>query len=392
MKIFKIILIACGILLYSNLTAQEFYFGNDLSYVNMMEDCGANFKEGGVAKDVYQIYADNGHNLVRLRLWVDPLWQNEIQQPDGVKNQYNDFEDVKEAIKRSKEAGMKVLLNFHYSDFWADPKRQVIPKRWQKVANNTDALADSVYNYTFKVLSLLDKVGLMPEQVQVGNENNSGMLVHSNIGSVENDFEVGGIIEGGWARQEKLFNAGIKAVRDVSENSEIKTKIVLQYAGVGEDLRRWFRNIKDYGIIDFDIIGFSYYIAWHGSNISEVGEDIRYLATSYPEKEIVIVETGYPWTSENFDSNGNIISTVDSSYIPLSPEMQRKYLIDLSKEVMNSGGHGIIFWESGWVSTACRTPWGQGSSHDHVTFFEPREYNFINEGGGDWPNPNHYKN
>ena len=369
--------------------AQSFYFGNDLSYANMMEDCGATFKESGQQKDVYKIYADNGHNLVRLRLWVDPIWQNDIPQPEGVKKQYHDFEDIKKAIKRVKETGMLVLLDFHYSDFWADPGRQVIPERWKNIAHNTNELADSLYGYTFNVLSMLDAEGLMPEQVQVGNETNMGMMVAKTLGS---SFEASDFINGGWDRQAVLFNAGIKAVRDASENSEIKTKIVLHYAGVGSDLRNWFANITAIGVNDFDIIGFSYYKTYHGSSIQGVGKDIEYLRESYPEKEIVIVETGYPWTTENFDTNGNIITGIDSAYVPLSPEMQRKYLIDLSKEVIASGGNGVIFWESAWVSTPCRTPWGQGSSHDHVAFFEPTDFNFIKNGGGDWPNPIHYKN
>src|SRR4030042_5890127 len=89
---------------------QTFYRGNDLSYVNQMEDCGAVFKEKGVPKDVYQIFADHGTNLVRVRLWVDPVWQNSLVQPEGVKAQYSDFADVKEAISRSKAAGMEILL------------------------------------------------------------------------------------------------------------------------------------------------------------------------------------------------------------------------------------------------------------------------------------------
>ena len=96
---------------------QTFYRGNDLSYANQMEDCGAVFKENGVPKDVYQIFADHGTNLVRVRLWVDPSWQNSLVQPDGVKPQYSDFEDVKETIARSKAAGMQVLLDFQFSDF-----------------------------------------------------------------------------------------------------------------------------------------------------------------------------------------------------------------------------------------------------------------------------------
>ncbi|MEX0843715.1 MAG: glycosyl hydrolase 53 family protein, partial [Balneolaceae bacterium] len=199
-----------------NVFAQDFYFGNDLSYVNQMEDCGADFKEFGNPKDVYQIYADHGNNLVRVRLWVTPAWQNSISQPDGVKGQYSDFEDVKETIKRSKEAGMQVLLDFHYSDFWADPGRQVLPNDWYSVGPNEDALADSVYNYTHRVLNKLDTAGLMPEMVQVGNETNRGMMRHR---SMNKDYKGQEFLSDDWSRHAKLFNAGIQAVRDVSAES-----------------------------------------------------------------------------------------------------------------------------------------------------------------------------
>ena len=135
---------------------QTFYRGNDLSYVNQMEDCGAVFKENGIPRDVYRIFADHGTNLVRVRLWVDPAWQNSLVQPEGVKLQYSDFEDVKETISRSKAAGMEVMLDFHLSDFWADPGRQLIPASWLGVANDLAALKDSVYNYVSKVLADLN--------------------------------------------------------------------------------------------------------------------------------------------------------------------------------------------------------------------------------------------
>src|SRR4030042_5384143 len=95
------------ILLNIAVAGQTFYRGNDLSYANQMEDCGAVFKENGIPRDVYRIFADHGTNLVRVRLWVDPSWQNSLVQPEGVKSQYSDFDDVKETIARSKAAGMQ---------------------------------------------------------------------------------------------------------------------------------------------------------------------------------------------------------------------------------------------------------------------------------------------
>ncbi len=379
------VLIILSILFISQTQAQtsieNFYIGNDLSYVNMMEDCGADFKEGGISKDVYQIYADHGNRLVRVRLWVNPNWQKNLEQPDGVKEIYSNLEDVKETIQRAKSAGMEVLLDFHYSDFWADPGRQVLPNKWYIAGTNENTLADTVYNYTFRVLNNLNNEGLLPEMVQIGNENNSGIMTHR---SMNNEFNGQEFLSNNWGRHAKLFNAGIKATRDISDSTEKDIKIALHYAGVGGGLEWRYGNAISNGITDFDIIGFSYYPAYHGSSISGVGNQVARLKNDYPNKEIIILETGYPWTSQNFDGAPNIITDIVNEYTPLSPIVQQRYLVELTKAVMNAGGNGVIFWESAWVSTSCRTPWAQGSAHDHVAFFDYPDNNFIELGAGNW--------
>jgi len=367
--------------------SQTFYRGNDLSYVNQMEDCGAVFKENGVPKDVYQIFADHGTNLVRVRLWVDPAWQNSLVQPEGVKLQYSDFEDVKETIARSKEAGMQVLLDFQLSDFWADPGKQLIPARWLGVATDLNALKDSVYNYVLQVLTDLNSDSLMPEMVQIGNENNGGILRHTTI---DEDWNVGGSVSSSWARHAELFNSGIRAVRDVSSTTHIKPKIALHCAGL-KDLNWFFQNLLNYGVSDFDIMGFSYYYAWHQKSIAELGSAVKTLKTAHPGYEVMALETGYLWTTKNFDRMGNIITTPDPAYLPVIPEKQLEYMVDYTRAVMKNGGSGVIFWEPAWVSTPCRTPWGQGSSHDHVVYFEPVKTNFMDNGGGRWMEPWFYQ-
>lgn len=371
-----------------SLKSQPFYFGNDLSYVNQMEDCGAVFKEKGIPKDVYQIFADHGANLVRVRLWVDPVWQNSLVQPEGVKPQYSDFEDVKETIARSKAAGMQVMLDFHLSDVWADPGRQLIPARWIGVANNLAALKDSVYNYVFRVLTELNADSLMPEIVKVGNETNDGILKHT---TMDENWNAGGSVSSSWSRHAQLFNSAIKAVRDISQTTSIKPKIALHCAGL--NVLSWFyQNIINNGVTDFDIMGFSYYYAWHGGSIAALGNAIRSLKAAHPGYDVMVVETGYLWTTQNFDAMGNIITTPDPAYLPVIPEKQLEYMVDYTREVMKAGGNGVIFWEPAWVSTPCRTPWGQGSSHDHVVFFDPANTNFMENGGGRWTEPQFYEN
>lgn len=368
---------------------QNFYFGNDLSYVNQMEDCGAVFKENGQPKDVYQIFKDHGTNLVRVRLWVDPSWwQDPLVQPAGVKPHYNDLADVKKTIQRAKSAGMQVMLDLHYSDFWADPSRQLIPRAWLGVANNLNALKDSVYQYTTRVLQHLDAEGLMPDIVKVGNENNGGFI--SQI-PVPNGYAVQSTVSTSWIRHGQLYNAAIKAIREVGATASVNPKIAVHFTN---DLTGhiWnFNNLRNVGgVLDFDIMGISYYYSWHGGSISLLKNTIQSLATTFPAYKIMVVETGYLWSTQNFDQLQNIVTTPDPAYLPVSPEKQLEYMVDYTKAVMDGGGVGVIFWEPAWVSTPCVTPWGKGSSHDHLVFFDPVNTNFMENGGGRWTEPQWY--
>lgn len=382
MRPFKKIIFIAFLIISSISSAQEFYFGHDLSYVNQMEDCGAVYKEDGLPKDVYAIFADHGTNLVRARLWVDPSWwQDSIKQPEGVKPHYNDIEDVKETIRRAKEAGMKVMLGLHYSDFWADPGRQLIPRRWLDVAYSLEDLKDSVYAYTIRVLTELDEEGLMPDFVKVGNENNSGILRHI---PEENGWDPVESVSSSWSRHAQLFNSGIKAVREVGARASINPKIVIHFSNKLSDQVWNYQNIINHGVSDFDVIGISYYYAWHGGSISELESTISDLVREFPGYEVMVAETGYLWTTQNFDGMGNIINTPDPEYLPVSPEKQLEYMVDFTRAVKKGGGTGVVFWEPAWVTTPCSTPWGTGSSHDHVVFFDPVDNNFMVNGGGRW--------
>lgn len=384
----SLIIIISGFL-FNGISGQDFYFGNDLSYVNQMEDCGAVFKEDMQPKDVYKIFADHGTNLVRVRLWVDPSWwQGPIVQPPGVKSYYNDLEDVKETIKRSKDEGMKIMLGIHYSDFWADPGIQLVPRGWLDVAYDLDALKDKVYNYTFNLLSELDSEGLMPEFIKVGNETNPGILKHI---PVEDGYVIKETISNSWTRHAALFNSAILAIRDISSISEIKPEISIHFSGKLNTQAWNFQNLINNGVTDFDVIGISYYYAWHEGSISELETTIRSLKEKFPDYKVWVVETGYLWTTQNFDPLGNIINIPDPDYLPVIPEKQLEYMVDYTRAVMKGGGKGVVFWEPAWVSTPCKTPWGTGSSHDHVAFFDPVHTNFMKNGGGMWMQSPYYE-
>lgn len=340
------------------LSAQSFFFGADLSYVNEMEDCGVVYKEQGVAKDPYQMFADDQCNLVRLRLWHTPAWYDTL----NAGKRYSDFQDVRKSIMRAKAAGMKVLLDFHLSDTWADPNKQLVPAAWLGVVDNLPLLKDSLYNYISGTLLSLNNENLLPDMVQIGNETNKGILLSpaADAGGWTLD----------WNRNSQLFKRAIEAVRDVESTTGKTVKVSLHIAGPA-DAGWLMQGFWNNGVTDFDVIGLSYYWAWHKpTTIADAGNVIAQLRQQYPGKDVMIFETGYIWTTQNNDNAANIITAVHPDYAPASPENQQKWLVDLTQEVINKGGKGVIYWEPAWVSSLCWTPWGQGSHQEHATYFD----------------------
>ena len=330
-----------------------FYTGADLSYVNEMEDCGGSYADRGKKKDPFEIFASYGTDIVRVRLWHNATW-----------TKYSNVEDVAKTIKRAKENHMRVLLDFHYSDSWTDPDHQEIPAAWKDI---TDAhqLAKTLYDYTKQTLQTLDAQGLAPNMVQVGNETNAEIM------QPKDHFEKEKI---NWERNAELFNSGIKAVRDFSHENNKKIAIVLHIAQPENGLK-WFPQALEHGVTDFDVMGLSYYPQWSTYKLDTLGGAISEL-TSNIKKPVMIVETGYPWTFENFDKADNVLwkSAVLPEF-PATPNGQLDYLLALSKVVKQAGGIGILYWEPGWISTKCKTLWGQGSHWENAAFFDASRHN-----------------
>jgi arabinogalactan endo-1,4-beta-galactosidase len=335
--------------------SQSFYFGADLSYVNEMEDCGAIYTVKEVPADPYLIFKSNNTRLVRLRLWHTPSWYDNLNQG----NRYSDMADVRKSIMRAKELAMDVLLDFHLSDNWADPAHQVAPAAWSAVLDELPVLQDSLYNYIHSTLMQLAADDLLPEIVQIGNETNKGILQSQ----AQND--AGWWLE--WSRNTTLFNTAIDAVRDVEAATGDSIKIAIHIADPA-DVAWFIEQFHLYGVTDFDIIGISYYGSYHPVSISSVGNTIASLKENYPEKEVMILETAYPWTTAGNDSANNVLSGV-AGYPP-SPANQRLWMIFLTQTVISSGGAGVVYWEPGWVSTPCHTQWAQGSHWENATFFD----------------------
>ncbi len=334
-------------------TWQEFSMGADLSYVNIVEASGAVYKENGKQDDPYAILQRNGCNTVRVRLWHNPTWQNSLN--GGLI--FSNLADATRTIRRAKAAGMAVNLDLHYSDTWADPQHQEIPAAWRGLSLAT--MADSVYRYTSFVLNHLASQGLTPEMIQVGNETNTGML-----------WPVGNTETAGWPAFATLLKAGIKAVRDFSATSSIKPLIILHEAQL-QTAEFWTRQLLAQGVTDFDILGLSHYFKWSTANSwSEVTRVLQTLR-SISGKQVMIVETAFPFTNENADRYNNILWEASGSAVgyPFTPAGQRQYYTDLCRAVWQAGGKGVMLWEPAWLTSRLNDGWNVGSSWENNALF-----------------------
>jgi arabinogalactan endo-1,4-beta-galactosidase len=240
--------------------------GADISFIPQREAMGMKFMENGEEKDVMEILKDNGLNYIRLRVFVNP--ENEKGYSPG--RGFCGLEYTKQMALRTKNAGMKLLLNFHYSDYWADPQQQNKPLAWQDIDFN--ALKDSVRNYTKRVLLELKAQGTLPDMVQVGNEINHGMLwPDGHIGNLDNLAE--------------LLKAGVEGVKEADPSIIIMMHIAL--GGQNDESVFWLDNMIAMGV-QFDIIGLSYYPQYH-CTLDDLAFNTNDLVKRY-NKDINVVE------------------------------------------------------------------------------------------------------
>jgi len=345
----KQVLLLFTLLIAKLLTAQTFYLGADLSYVNEMEDCGAVFYEDQLPKDPFAIFSEHEANIVRFRLWHTPEW-----------TEYSTLEDVKKSIGRAKSEGLTVLLDFHYSDTWTDPGHQLIPAAWNEITD-LEVLGDSLYNYTYNTLDHLQQLGLLPDMVQIGNETNGNILVKAGEPLYPLD----------WERNIFLFQRGIAAVHAINQTYEVDVKTMIHIAKP-ESAVTWFNQATIHGFISYDIIGISYYPGWSVHDIRGAAAIVGQMKAAH-QKEVMVVETGYPWTLAWADNASNVLGS--SNFLKTfgnstSDQIQRDVLTEFSWLVKENGGLGVIYWEPAWVSTNCSTLWGVGSHWENAAFFD----------------------
>jgi arabinogalactan endo-1,4-beta-galactosidase len=285
---------------------------------------GRYYTASGSQVDALTHLRNSGANYVRLKVWVNPA--------DG----YNNKARVLAMASRVKALGMGLLVDFHYSDKWADPGQQSKPAAW--TGYTYAQLRTAVYNHTYDVLNALRNQGTTADMVQVGNEINDGMLWEEGR---SNNF---GNLAG-------LLNSGYDAVKAVSPS----TKVVLHVAKGGDNglFRWWFDSAASHGV-RYDVIGVSYYPYWHGT-LAAFQYNITDIAARYG-KPVLIAETAYPFTTGNDDGLVNIITsgTPVNGY-PASPAGQSAMLRDvmsLVQAVPNGRGMGVLYWEPTWTAVA----------------------------------------
>ncbi|HEY8419332.1 MAG TPA: glycosyl hydrolase 53 family protein [Clostridia bacterium] len=339
---------------------QDFPLGIDISTLYEVLDKGGKFyNHEGLRQNVYQILKNNGVNYVRLRLWNDP-YKTVTQNGQEVKIPYGggicDLPRILEIARSAKKAGLKVLLDFHYSDFWADPSKQVIPKAWLNYTTS-DQIAQAIYDFTYQTIETLDKAGAKPDMVQIGNEITPGMIIHApgaNEYIVENSqpalsSAIRGSYSGASVNLKKYIKAGNDAVKDY--DSDILTVIHLAKGMSGTDFIKEFFHTFD--SIDYDVIGLSYYPYWHGT-VSQLGNTVRALAQEFPTKLISIVEISYGFTYASHPNANNIFSPSGNakpvSGYSVNPQGQADLLVDVISTLSAvSQGYGIFYWEGCWI-------------------------------------------
>ena len=317
--------------------------GMDVSTLEETERLGGKFYENGKEAPLYDILKKHGVTSIRLRLWNNPFDEKgESYGAGGC-----DIETVLRTARGAVKNGMNWLLNFHYSDFWADPARQLIPKTWRGFT--LEQMEKAVYEYTKKTLARCKNEALYPSYVQIGNEITNGMLWP--LGKVDYDKVTGEPVS--YGNMTRLINAGVRAAR---ESGNIKIILHLERSCDNERYRQWFDAVTAAGV-DYDIIGVSYYPHWHGT-IHELKYNLEDISARY-NKDVMVVETAYPFTDKHYADIPKVSLVVNDSMTlpdgvtvpyPHSVEGQSQFLRDLVKMVKSvKRCKGLYYWEPGWL-------------------------------------------
>ena len=334
---------------------EDFIFGVDASSVIAEEQSGVTYYNfNGEEQDVFQTLAESGVTHIRVRVWNHPYDEN----GNGYGGGNNDIEKAVEIGRRATKYGMKLIVDFHYSDFWADPGKQMVPLAWADM--DVESKTEAVYQYTKSCLELLRDADVAVGMVQVGNETNGALCGETT-----------------WFNIQYLMQAGAKAVREVYPDALVAVHFANpEKAGSYAD----YAKKLDYYGVDYDVFASSYYPYWHGTleNLAAVLSDV---AETYGKK-VMVMETSYAYTAEDTDFSGNTISdggSVVKNY-PYTVQGQANSVRDVIDAVAQIGGIGVCYWEGTWITvggssweenSALWEKYGSGWASSYAAIYDP---------------------
>ena len=324
--------------------------GADLSFTLQLEAAGCRFTDQGRTAPVEQLLVARGINTVRLRAWVNP--------PAG----YSNLASALTLGRRAHDAGCKILLDLHYSDFWADPSNQTTPMAWR--SQDLATLTSTVRTYTRDAVAAFAAQGTELDMIQIGNEVTSGML-----------WPVGLVYSGGgeqWDGFVQLLIAGLDGARE-GATAPLQTMIHIDRGGDNGGARYFYDNITRRGV-DFDLIGLSYYPFWQGS-LAALSSNLNDLAMRYG-KSVMVVETSYPWKlppADGVEYNAARPDQLpDIGRFPATSAGQAAYyeaLRSTLEAVPQDRGRGFLVWEPEWLPGVGWGP-GEGNPYANLTMFD----------------------
>lgn len=315
----------------------------DLSTLPELVKLGARYYDHGHEDSALAILRRYGADSLRIRLWNDPY--SETGTPYGAGT--NDYAKLENLARQGKDLGYSVLLDFHYSDFWTDPGKQILPKAWQGLS--ADELEKTVYTYTADTLTKLKKADLLPEYVQVGNEVTNGLLwplAHWETPETRPNIA-------------RFLSAGIRAVREIAPDAAVM--LHLDCGGNNERCREWFDAYLANGGADFDMIGLSYYPFWHGT-LDDLSHNMNDLSARY-DKDIAVAEVSMGFTMDDYqtyeqlpDAERKGMATkphlAEKIDYPMTKQGQADFMRDIMRriaDVPNGRGKGFWYWEAAWI-------------------------------------------
>lgn len=278
----------------SVVNSSEYIRGFDASALYALERNGAIFYDSDNSeKDMLSILKNHGVNWIRLRVWNNPY-----SQAAGTADNtgFCDIKKAKEISVRAKALGMKVLIDFHYSDTWADPTKQNLPVAWDKYANDAEALADAVYDFTKRSLSILKEAGATPDMVQIGNEIDGGIFKYMSDGKTGTSLTA--------SDRKSILSVASQSVKEIDE----KIKVMV-HVSCREDCTHIESTLTSLDSSKYDVIGLSYYPFYDHGTLETLATTIQSLKSTYG-KEVVIAETSFAWTVDWVDGKNDTVDNI----------------------------------------------------------------------------------